>query len=104
MQCFTLHVFLLKNPLLSLKGHALLNKSNVWFTIKTPFFYLISGHGNEWCCRGSLLLCDNWRIDLDERIHSRINQSIATDCRTFQPGWPSPTAYITEGTNEGLRG
>ena len=28
--------------------------------------------------------CDKWRIDLDEHTHNRINQSIATDCRTFQ--------------------
>ena len=27
--------------------------------------------------------CDNWQIDLDEHLCSRINQSIATDCRMF---------------------
>ena len=48
--------------------------------------------------RGSLLLlrCDNCRRDLDRHIlyvHSRINQSIATDCRTFRPRGPSSTAY-----------
>ena len=40
-------------------------------------------------------LCDNWQVDLDEHIHSRINQSIATDCRTFRPRRPSSTAYKT---------
>jgi len=38
-----------------------------------------------WYCRRSLLCCDNWQIDLDEHLHSRINKSIATDFRTFQP-------------------
>ena len=46
-----------------------------------------------WYRRGSLLRCDNWWIDLDEHIHSRINQSIATDCRTFQPQRLSSTEY-----------
>ena len=40
---------------------------------------------------------DNRRIDLDERIrtyvHSKRNQSIATDCRTFWPCRPLSTAY-----------
>ena len=36
-----------------------------------------------------------WRIDLDEHICSRINQSIATDCRTFRP---LSTVYKTEDT------
>ena len=31
----------------------------------------------------SLLRCGNWLLDLAEHIHSRINQSIATDCTTF---------------------
>ena len=38
-----------------------------------------------WHCRSSLLCCDNWWIDLDEHIHSRISKSIATGFRTFQP-------------------
>ena len=37
----------------------------------------------KWYCGGSLLCCDDWQIVLDEYICSRINQSIATDCRTF---------------------
>ena len=37
--------------------------------------------------------CDNWRIDLDEHIRSRINQSIATDCRMFRPRRSSSTVY-----------
>ena len=47
----------------------------------------------QWCCRSSLLNCDNWQIDLYEHKHSRIKQSIATDCRTFRPRRPSSTAY-----------
>ena len=31
--------------------------------------------------------------DLDEHILTRINQSIATDCRTLLPRRPSSTAY-----------
>ena len=49
----------------------------------------------HWYCRDSLLRCDNWEIDLDEHTHSRINQSIATDNRTFWPCTPSSTAYKT---------
>ena len=57
----------------------------------------------HWYCWGSLLRCDNWRIDLDEHIRSRINQLIATDCRTFwcrplstwwRPAWPTCPAII----------
>ena len=40
-------------------------------------------------CRDSLLHCDNWQIDLDEHA---CNRSIATDCNTFWPRWPSSTA------------
>ena len=29
-----------------------------------------------YCKRGSLLRCDNWRIDLDEHIHNYIVESI----------------------------
>ena len=47
----------------------------------------------NWYCRGSLLRCDNWWIDLDEHIGSRINQSIATDCRMFRPRRPLSAAY-----------
>ena len=36
-----------------------------------------------------------WRIDLDEQIRSRIDQSIATDCSTFRPPRPSSTVYRT---------
>ena len=39
-------------------------------------------------CRDSLLHCDNWQIDLDEHA---CNRSIATDCNTFWPRWPSST-------------
>ena len=42
--------------------------------------------------RGLLLRCDNWQVDLDEHIHSRINQSISTDCRMFRPRRPLSTA------------
>ena len=38
-----------------------------------------------WYCRSSLLGSDNWRIDLDEHIHSRISKSIAIGFRAFQP-------------------
>jgi len=38
-----------------------------------------------WYCRSLLLGSDNWRIDLDEHIHSRISKSIAIGFRTFQP-------------------
>ena len=37
-----------------------------------------------------------WQIDVDEHIpyvHSRINPSIATDCRTIQSHSPSSTEY-----------
>ena len=37
----------------------------------------------------------NWWLDLDEHIHSWINQSIATDCKTFWPCMPSSTAFKT---------
>ena len=43
-----------------------------------------------WLCT----FCHNWRIDLDDHISSRINPSIATDCRTFQPRRPSSTVYV----------
>ena len=46
-----------------------------------------------WYCRSSLLRCDNWWIDLDEHIHSRVNQSITTYCKTFQPRRPLPRGY-----------
>ena len=58
---------------------------------------------NDKYCKGSLLRCDNWRIDLDEHIRSRINQLIATDCRTFwcrplstwwRHAWPKRPAII----------
>ena len=38
-----------------------------------------------------MLRCDNWQKDLDEHIHSTINQSIATDFRMF---WPRKTSSI----------
>ena len=38
--------------------------------------------------------CHNWRIDLDDHISSRINPSIATDCRTFRACRPSSTVYV----------
>ena len=41
-----------------------------------------------------MLHCDNWLIDLDEQIHSRINQLIATDYKMFRR--PSLTVYKTE--------
>ena len=37
----------------------------------------------------------NEYIHLDEHMRSRINQSIATDCRTFWSCMPSSTAYNT---------
>ena len=35
------------------------------------------------------------QIDLEEYIRSRINQTIATDCRRLRPCRPSSTAYKT---------
>ena len=62
----------------------------------------------SWYRRGSLLRCDNWQIDLVEQICSRINQAIATDCRTFRERRPSSAAYKTlamfYAVDEGLRG
>ena len=37
-------------------------------------------------------------VDLDEQIRSRINPSLASNCRTFWPHRPSSTAYITACT------
>ena len=45
-----------------------------------------------WCCRGSLLLVNIGRTDL-EQIRSRINNN---DCRTFRPRRPLSTAYKTK--------
>ena len=42
-----------------------------------------SGSGFFWYTEGSGNYA--WRRDVDEHIHSRINQSIATDYRLFQP-------------------
>ena len=42
-----------------------------------------------------MLIATLWhlQIDLVEHLRSRINQSIATDCRTFWPSRPLSTAY-----------
>ena len=61
--------------------------------------FSFTDHTVNWYCGGSLLRCDNWRMDLDEHIRSRINQSIATDCRTFRPYRPSLTGYKTVAKN-----
>ena len=45
----------------------------------------LGNHSVSWYRRGSLLRGDNWQIDLDEHIHSRINQAMAMNCRTFRP-------------------
>ena len=44
-----------------------------------------------------MLRCDR-RIDLDEYIHGRINQSITTDCSKLWPCRPLPTAHKTDDT------
>ena len=43
----------------------------------------ISGHIVE--DQGLYVRCDSWQIDLDKHIRSRINQPMATGCRTFRP-------------------
>ena len=48
--------------------------------------------------------CDKWRIDLDEHTHNRINQSIATDCRTFRRRRPSSIVYTLCTVDKGLHG
>ena len=48
---------------------------------------------SQWYCRGSLLRCDNWQVDLDKQIRSRINLSIANDCRTLWSCKPSSIEY-----------
>ena len=55
------------------------------------------GVGGVAVCRRRILTMKNMqRIDLDEHIRSRINQSIATDCRMFRLHRLLSTAYKTE--------
>ena len=59
-------------------------------------------HTHDDIVEATSLRCDNWRIVLDEHVCSKINQSIATDCRTFQP--LRPTYVVLYTVDKGLRG
>ena len=43
-----------------------------------------------------LLLCTGKQILMSIYVHSRINQSIATDCRTYRSCRPSSTTFCTQ--------
>ena len=65
-------------------------------------FIFSSRHFPSSCKVRNLYNCQShWRIDLEEHIRSRINQSIATQCsmltqcRTFWPHGPLSTTYKT---------
>ena len=45
----------------------------------------------------------NWQTDLDEHIHSQINQSIATDCRMFQHLCQLHAKELSQCSNEPLQ-
>ena len=59
-------------------------------------------HTHDDMVEATSLRCDNWRIVLDEHVCSKINQSIATDCRMFQPR--RPTYVVLYTVDKGLRG
>ena len=56
-------------------------------------------HTHDDIVEATSLRCDCWQIVLDEHVCSKINQSIATDCRTFQPHRPTYVVFFAVGQN-----